>query len=118
MSAWHKYKAVASGGKHSKLEAAVEQMLFLREKAKEISDIRSQVTVYLTKAEVVYKPDFQFVMNATGVVWFCEAKGFQTPEWRIKRRLWTVYGPGPLEIWTGHWRRPALTETIVPRGRE
>jgi hypothetical protein len=96
----------------SQLEAAVYQWLQLREKNKEISDLRCQETVYLTKARIISKPDFSFIEN--GSKRFAESKGFETPEWRIKRRLWEHYGPGPLEIYKGSAKSFRLHETIIP----
>jgi hypothetical protein len=96
----------------SQLEAAVFQWLQLRVKNKEISDMRCQETVYLTKARIISKPDFSFYENGTKR--FAEAKGFETPEWRIKRRLWEHYGPGPLEIYKGSAKSFRLHETIIP----
>lgn len=100
----------------SKLEAALYQFLKLREKSGEISDIKCQETVYLTKARIIYKPDFSFVMNDKKV--FAESKGFETSDWRIKRRLWQHYGPGNLEIYKGSAARLTLHETLTPDGDE
>jgi hypothetical protein len=102
----------------SALERALLQLLHLREKAGEIEDIKHQVTVYLTDARVMSRPDYSFVLCATGDTWYAEAKGFETALWRIKRRLWTVYGPGPLEIWKGTAREPVLHEIITPKKEE
>ena len=96
----------------SQFEAAVYQWLQLREKNKEISELRCQETIYLTKARIIYKPDFSFIENSEKR--FVEAKGFETPEWRIKRRLWGSYGPGPLEIYKGSAKSFVLHETIIP----
>jgi hypothetical protein len=90
----------------SKFEAAIYQMLKLREKAGEIRDIETQVSVRLTKAPLHYIADFKFfdlVLNEP--VW-AEAKGFETPVWRIKLCLWKHgYGPGRLEIYRGTHQR-------------
>jgi len=98
----------------SKLEAAVYMILLLREKAGEISDIECQVQVALSAAGIIYKPDFRFETPAGPV--FAEAKGFDTPEWRLKLRLWKAYGPAPLEIWRGSATKPVLTETVKTLG--
>jgi hypothetical protein len=99
----------------SKLEAAVFDLLCLREKAGEIRDIKCQVRVKLSAADIVYIADFGFENVASGRPAFSEAKGFETDIWRIKRRLWIHYGPGILEIWRGSYRKPYLDETIVPQ---
>lgn len=102
----------------SKLEASVYALLLLREKAGEIKEIECQVQVALSAAGIIYKPDFRFVRTSDGKACFAEAKGFETPEWRIKLRLWKVYGAGPLEIWKGSAASPKLIETIIPLGRQ
>lgn len=100
----------------SKLEASVYALLLLREKAGEIAEIECQVQVALTAAGIIYKPDFRFIRTADARACFAEAKGFETPEWRIKLRLWKVYGLGPLELWKGSAARPVLVDTINPIG--
>jgi uncharacterized protein DUF1064 len=97
----------------SKLEKALYDFLVLREKNGEITELKCQVSVHLTDAEILYKPDFSFFEN--GKLRFCEAKGFETSDWRIKRRLWEYYGPAPLEIYKGSANNFVLHEIIVPK---
>lgn len=101
----------------SKLERAVYELLKLRLAAGEITEIKCQVQVSLTKAGVIYRPDFQ-CFTAGGGSFYVEAKGVETPEYRLKRRLWTVYGPGILMVYKGSYAKPVLHETITPRGEE
>lgn len=105
-----------TGNFASKLEAAVYEFLHLRELAGEIKGLRTQVEIKLTKAEIIYKPDFAFIENGEAV--YAEAKGFKTPSWNIKKRLWAHYGPGPLYIYEGNYRRPKLSEIIHPKGEK
>lgn len=98
----------------SKLEAAVFDLLWLREKAGDIRDLVCQQSVYLTDARIQYIADFGFVMAASGERAWAEAKGFETDVWKIKKRLWAHYGPGPLEIYRSSRRGPKLTETVFP----
>lgn len=98
----------------SKLEAAVFDILCLREKAGEIRNLRCQVHVYLTDARIGYIPDFGYEFVASGESGFTEAKGFEDAVWKIKKRLWRFYGPGPLEIYQGRATKPKLVETIYP----
>lgn len=116
----HKYSAkkVDLDGRSfgSKLEAAVYGILKLFERAGEIRDIECQVQVELSAAKIVYKPDFRFLDVNSGRTEYAEAKGFETPEWRLKRRLWKAYGPGPLHVYMGSYANPKLTETIIPEG--
>ncbi len=97
----------------SKLESSVCQIISLREEAGELKLIGAEVTVHLSDARIVYIPDFHCVKDGQQI--FIEAKGFQTPEWRIKRRLWLAYGPAPLEIWMGSHLNPKLSETLYPK---
>lgn len=98
----------------SKLEAAVYDILLLRERAGELAEIKTQQHVYLTAARIDYIADFSFWCHRTNAQVWCEAKGIETPVWRIKRRLYKHYGPGALEVWQGNYRKPFLKETIVP----
>lgn len=97
----------------SKLEASVYALLLLREKNGEISNIRRQHVVLLTKADIKSIVDFSYEDKQGSTVWV-EAKGFATDVWNIKKRLWRYYGPGPLEIWKGNYMNPSLNEVIVP----
>lgn len=99
----------------SKLEASVGQILHLREKAKVINDIRYQVQTWLTDARIGWKVDFSFWERSDEQRVYCEAKGIETSDYRIKLKLWRVYGPGPLEIWKGTYQNPQLVEVIYPR---
>jgi len=99
----------------SKFEAAVFDMLWLREKAQEIRDLVCQVHVHLTAAKIVYIADYSWIECANDQRLYGETKGYETDVWRIKRRLWQHYGPGPLLIWRGSHRKYRLHETIVPQ---
>lgn len=99
----------------SKLEHAVYQILLLRERAGEIRNIRSQVTLRLTKAKIGYRADFTFEDCATGATVACEAKGdYPNSIWDLKKRLYKFYGPFKLEIWKGSHTSPQLVEVITP----
>jgi hypothetical protein len=70
--------------------------------------------VYLTKARILFKPDFYYEEN--GQPFYCEAKGHTTSVYLIKRRLYIHYGPAPLLIYKGSHNRFYLDETIIPKG--
>lgn len=99
----------------SKAEAALYDLLRLREKAGEIKDIRNQVHVRLTAAAVTYVPDFAFWDIKENTYKYAEYKGFETDVFKIKLRLWRFYGPGPIEIWRGHYAKIFLAETVIPK---
>jgi hypothetical protein len=112
----HKYGATRTAdGFPSKLEAAVYQILCLRERAGEIKDIRRQHCVDLGY-DIRWKVDFSFTECATGETVWAEAKGQWTADASIKLRMWkNGRGPGKLEIWRGDYRRPQLVEVIEPK---
>lgn len=116
----HKYRAkrVNYDGQNfaSKLEAAVYQILKLRERAGEIEILATQESIYLTTERLCYKPDFTALDKTTGERFWIEAKGIETQAFRDRKRLWRGYGPGKLEIWKGKYNRPYLDEVIVPKG--
>lgn len=100
----------------SKLESAVAQQLELRVKAGEIEIERVQDQIHLTAANILYKPDFRIRNKDSGESEWVEAKGFETPEWRIKRRLWIAgYGPGKLTVISGSASRLAVKEELMPK---
>jgi hypothetical protein len=99
----------------SELEAALYDLLLMRERDGEFNGIRCQPQVRLTRAGIIMKPDFCAVSNVDGAQLFFEAKGFETDIYRLKRRLWEFYGPGPLEVWKGSARNPRLVEVLRPR---
>lgn len=105
----NKYRAQRTNGFSSKLEAAVYAML---ESRANVTNIKCQTKVYLTDAKILYIVDFSYEDASSGALVFVEAKGMETPTWRLKRRLWQHYGPGKLEIWKGSHARPYLAETI------
>jgi hypothetical protein len=99
----------------SKLEASVYGLLKLQAMAREIDIIQHQCKIYLSEAEIGYIPDFKCRDMRTGEVFFVEAKGFETADWKIKKKLWSKYGPAPLHVWSGTCYHPTLREIITPR---
>jgi hypothetical protein len=100
----------------SQLERTRAQELVLMLRAGEIRDLEFQVTVKLTDAEIGYNPDFRYFDVRLAQVVYDEAKGFETPEWILKRKLWTVYGPGRLRVVVAGRRGGTMTrEEIWPK---
>ena len=93
-------------------------MLDEMQKRGEIADLKCQQTVKLTDAEIKYIADFSFIDPKTGERVFAEAKGFPTPEWKLKKRLWEYYGPGTLMIYQGSEKRIRLTETLTVKKKK
>lgn len=98
----------------SKLEASLYDYLALMEKNGEISDITLQPHVMLTEAKIKMIPDFKARHLKMGQDVYFEAKGYETDVWRIKRKLWTVYGPSALFVYRGSYKKLELTEVIIP----
>lgn len=96
----------------SKLEAAVYLQLKISLLAEKIKILAHQPRVHLTEARILYIPDFKCLNLKTNEIFFVEAKGFETPDWKIKRRLWEKYGPATLHIWRGTYRRPVLVKIV------
>ena len=72
----------------SKKEAKVYQQLKLLEKAGQISDLQTQVTFRLDIDEhhiCRYIADFVYIENGKRIV--ADAKGFKTPEYKLKKKL-------------------------------
>lgn len=100
----------------SKGEAECYAYLCILERAGERKVLGQQKHVKLSKAQILYIPDFLTEDLHTHEMIYCEFKGFETPEWKIKRRLWMAYGPAKLEIYKKIGGRVTLTETIIPKG--
>ena len=101
----------------SKLEAAVYDVLVLRKKSGEITDIK-RGPVELT-CGISWNVDFNFIDVKTQKRIWAEAKGFETERYRLCLKLWRGgFGPGPLEIWKGDWNKPKLVEIVIPKKGE
>jgi hypothetical protein len=109
-----KYGAIRTNGMGSKLEAAVYQILKLREKSGAISTIQQQRSVDLGSG-IFWKVDFSFFDKFTNQIVWCEAKGFKGERYRICLKLWRDHGPGPLEIYEGNYKYPILKEIVIPK---
>lgn len=91
----------------SKFEAAVFDLF-------SSAVVQQQECIYLTKAKILYKPDFTCEDPVTKEKFWVEAKGYETSLWRLKLKLWRHYGPGPLHIYKGDYKKPIHTETVIP----
>jgi len=99
----------------SKLEASVYLVLKQAQDKGEIKILKTQEQVHLTKAKILYKPDFTVYDEIAREIQYIEAKGFETPSWRIKRKLWMHYGPGKLIIYKGNSSRIFISEVLQPK---
>lgn len=99
----------------SKGEANCYDFLKLLEKAGEISNIRTQVHVYLSASRILYIPDYVFFDHKVGQDVYGDFKGFEDKVWSIKKRLWKSYGPGILRVYKGYGLRITVAEEIVSK---
>lgn len=79
-----------------------------------------QVRVPLGPSGIVYVADFS-VLDESGKIEYIDAKGVETPEFRLKCRLWWAHGPGPLRIVKkirGEFRTVEVITPNQPRQRE
>ncbi len=111
-----KYRSVRTNGFSSKLENAVHDILKLRERAGEISEIKCQQQVVLQDGSkdvrITWRVDFSYVDNKTRQTVFVEAKGIETNDYKLKLKMWKFNPPAPLEIYKGTHARPILVERI------
>lgn len=110
----NKFNAIKSGGFSSKLEHAVYQLLLEKEKLGLISEIKSQQSVELQdgprETSIRWRVDFSFTEDGKTV--YCEAKGVETGEYKLKLKMWRFRPPAKLYIYKGSFRNPKLVETI------
>lgn len=108
---------VERGGRwfDSKAEAALFHRLTLEERGGRIRDLKCQPgTIFLGPARTQYRPDFSFIDPKTEDLCWAEFKGFKTPSWRLKLKLWRSVGPGRLDIYEGSEANIKLVETVIP----
>lgn len=114
--AFHKYRAVRTVVDGitfpSKFEAAVYSILKILENSGAIKILELQPIIRLTKAKIMFKPDFKVQNLKTKEIYYVEPKGMETATFKIKKKLWAHYGPAKLEIWKGTHVRPYLDETV------
>lgn len=106
--------ALAGRSFASQLERRRAEELTMLVQAGQISNLEFQPTVKLTVAEIGYRPDFRYTTDSGEVV-YEEAKGFETSDWLIRKKLWRVYGPGRLLIVVGGPFGCRVKETITPQ---
>lgn len=97
----------------SKGEKGCYDLLLLLEKAGEIRDIEQQVSIDLI-AGIKYRADFRFWDILLGEKVLGEYKGMETEVWRLKRKLYTVFGPHRLRVFKGYGLKISVVEEIIP----
>lgn len=105
----------AMGYNHRSLaEAALCAELRWQVKAGALSNIRHEVTVRLSDAEIRYIADWVVFDCALQCdVWY-EFKGKEMARWPTIKRLWKHYGPGKLRIFKGSAEKFRMVQEINP----
>ena len=80
----------------SKLERDRAVQLVILQRAGELSELRFQPQVHLTRANIGYKPDFVYEENGRTI--YEETKGVETEGYRMRIKLWKHYGPALLRV--------------------
>ena len=82
----------------SKAESERYSELRLMEKGDLVRDLELQPRIFLSEAKIRYTPDFvYFDVHENKKVWE-DVKGKITQDFRVRKNLWKVYGPGKLRI--------------------
>ena len=111
-----KVKCLKDHTHRSQAEAQLCNHITAREKLGECQLIQIEATVHLTRARILYKPDFKIFDNKLQETVWEEMKGFKTQSWAMKRRLWKEgYGPGLLRVWYLGQSGIYLGEEIRPK---
>src|SRR4051812_25234862 len=114
LRAFSKFRAKKVEADGYKFASKAEYALYCELKLNTKVAVQYQDKIYLTKARILYRPDFKLTSKASGDVVWVEMKGAETSTWRIKRRLWEVYGPGRLLVYKMRGSKPYLFEEINP----
>ena len=120
MVKFHKYNAKKAYVDGIKFDSQAEADFYLELKTFEsvgaIKLLKLQPKVYLTKARILYKPDFLILEN--GKEYYIDVKGMETQGFKLKKRLWEHYGPGALRIIKRKGKGFYLDKTIELKSKE
>lgn len=115
----NKFRAQRTNGFASKLEAAVYDLLKLREREGEFSNLRCQESVELQggsrETRINWKIDFAADLPDGQTIYF-EAKGVRTSDYVLKLKIFKFRELGIIEVWGGNYRSPSLLERFEPKG--
>lgn len=106
-------------------ECAYAEHLAAREANGEISDLQFQAVVRMLDGHIAWKVDFSYIEHRLSEavpkpqrIWN-EFKGFETPDFKLKRKIWVVgYGPGILRVTYKRKSKiyPYRAEEYIPDG--
>lgn len=96
-----KYKAVKVKINGITFDSKAERSYYLEllklQKNGIVKTIDLQPKIRMTLAEILYKPDFKVTYKSDKVE-YVDVKGFQTPAFKLKKKLWKNYGLGTLVL--------------------
>ena len=111
----NKYKAMKTeidGIKFDSLaEASYYEILKHRQKMGVIEILELQPKVYLSKAKILFKPDF--LISNYGVLEYHEVKGKKHPVYNLKKRLFKFYGKHKLVEVSLKGRHFEITDEVI-----
>jgi len=97
----------------SGLERDTYLHLKLLKTAVEISEIKCQVTINITKY-IRWRVDFE-CKDIEGNIFYVEAKGYPTEVYELKKKLYKEFGKYPLYIYVRHGKdEVTIKETVFP----
>ena len=115
-----KFKSIKTTIAGKKFDSKAEASYYLYLKQQEnlgiIEILALQPKVYLTDAKILYKPDFKYLIKGVGKIVYADVKGFSTPVFNLKKKLWKFYGDGCLEI--VNYKSGKLTTVEIVTTRE
>lgn len=96
---WHKYGAKKVTIDGIKFDSRGEAALYVYYRDNDDYEIISmQDKIYLTKARILFKPDFYIEDKVMNKRYYSDFKGFCTPVFNIKKRLWKAYRSDELHV--------------------
>lgn len=98
---------------NGKVYASKAEMLYAAQLRAIGASFIEQPRVMLGDSGIVYVSDF-YIKGEDGPE-YVDVKGVQTPVFKLKKKLWKVYGPAPLRIVRRDHGR-FVTVEIVPKG--
>lgn len=81
-----------------------------------IKILKLQPKVYLSRARILYKPDF--LIQENGKDYYIDVKGMETQGFKLKAKLWKAYGPAPLRIIKRKGSKFFLDKTIIVKDKD
>ena len=100
------------------MEADFYLTLRHQEKLGVVKILELQPKVYLSKAKILYKPDFLIKRIKENKLVYIDVKGAKTALFKLKARLWKAYMNYNLELITRKGRHFTLIDTIEGMNNE